>query len=92
MLKLAGSIEVRSCFPSLIWEKLVPGVITYLDTGVYLEANGERSGVLVSTGLGMFIDFFGMGTLAAYTQYYINGANVDGTKFTPLKLKFGFHF
>jgi hypothetical protein len=83
---------VRGNLPAIIREDLVPGVLFYFDSGYYNNLDGKFSGPLFSTGIGVFLDLFGLGELVVYSQYVINKQNVDGSHFTPANIDFGFHF
>ncbi len=90
--KLVGNLEVRGNLPAFIWPELIPGVLLYFDSGFYHDIIGETYGVLLTTGIGVFMDLFGFGELVVYSQYYINGTNVDGNSITPLNFELGLHF
>lgn len=91
-LKIVGNVELRGNLPALIWDDLIPGVLVYVDAGYYDNLDDTLSGPLCSTGIGLFLDFFGLGELIVYTQYLLNRTNVDGLHITPINIDFGFHF
>lgn len=96
-LKVLASNEVRFQLPSLGISSLIPGLVLFFDAGYYRFTEsalleGPEAGVLLSTGGGVFFDLFGLGEIAFYAEYFINGTKVDGTKFTPFEFFFGLHF
>jgi hypothetical protein len=91
-VKVVGNLELRGNLPSILWEDLVPGVLLYFDAGYYNDLDERFSGPLFSTGVGVFLDLFGLGELVVYSQCVINKKNVDGSHFTPVNINFGFHF
>ncbi len=90
--KVVGNLELRVNLPALIWKDLVPGLLLYFDSGYYNELNGSVLGFLFSAGGGLYLDFFNISELIVYTQYFLNGTNVNEKSFTPFRLGFGFHF
>lgn len=95
--KVAVSNELRFHLPALGHPALLPGMVLFFDAGYYrfpesAVLEGPDAGVLLSTGGGVFFDLFGLGEVAFYAEYFINGTKVDGTKFTPFEFFFGLHF
>ena len=92
-LKIGGSTELLFHLPSPGFRRLVPGALLFFDAGYYRffddESFGSGGGLLLSTGGGLFIDMFGMFELVFTMDYFLNGENIDGTRFTPLDFSMG---
>ena len=95
--KAVNSLEVRANLPALYFSDLVPGIVVFFDAGYYAQV-GEGlpspvpSGFTASTGAGVYIDVFDLGSLALYFDYRLDGTNADGTNFSAFVLEFGMHF
>ena len=94
--KAVNNLEIRANLPALYFSNLVPGIVAYFDVGYYAQV-GEGlatvpSGFLASTGAGVYIDVFDLGSLALYVDYRLDSPNADGTNLMTFKLEFGMHF
>jgi hypothetical protein len=104
-LKAVNNLEVRANllgipmpdFMSGIVPYIIPGVIAYFDCGVYDQV-GEpgigsgSSGFVAATGAGVYVEVPGVGTLLAYMEYRLDGANAAGDRLRLFVLEFGMQF
>lgn len=94
--KAVANLEARFAFPGVLDPWIVPGIVTYVDAGYYLDTEElapDSEGVAVTSGVGLSVDALGIATLVFYTQYYLNGNTVRrDSPWTPFALGFGLHF
>ena len=83
-LKIVNNLELRANLPAIYFKNLVPGLVAYFDTGFYRGYFGDpgvvKQGFLVATGVGFYLDFFGIDYLRVYLQVPLYGERVDGKK------------
>jgi len=97
-LKAVNNLELRVNLPSICWPDLVPGVVVFFDAGYYDQV-GEigtptptPSGIVASTGAGIYIDLLDLASIAAYVEYRLDSINADGQHLWPFNVEFGMHF
>ncbi|MFW5690133.1 MAG: BamA/TamA family outer membrane protein, partial [Spirochaetota bacterium] len=97
-LKAIGNVEIRNNLPAIVWPGLVPGIVLYTDTGYYLDTLAtspvadEHSGFLLSSGAGVSLELFGVASFVFYTNYLWTATSVDGERWIPFSLGFGYHY
>lgn len=97
-LKIIGNVEARANLPALIVPEIVPGALVYTDAGFYYDAEEtsptpeENSGLLLSSGVGLYVDLFDLAQLVFYTSYLWTEPSVSGTRWVPFGMGFGFHY
>jgi hypothetical protein len=96
-LKAVNNLELRANLPSVLNPDIVPGIVIFWDLGYYNQA-GESgftgaagSGVVSSTGAGVYLDFLNVARGAAYLTYRLTGVNANGSA-VKIKVEFGLHF
>ena len=96
-LKAVNSLEVRANLPAFVHPDIVPGVVLFWDLGYYDQV-GESgfigapgSGVVSSTGGGVFLDFLDLARGAAYITRRLDRVNADGSV-VNLVIEFHMHF
>jgi hypothetical protein len=47
---------------------------------------------VAGAGAGVFIDVLDLGSLAAYVEYRLDGANAEGDRLRVFVIEFGMHF
>ena len=95
--KAVCNLDLRATLPAIVHPDIVPGIVTYFDTGYYHEGNevqstANQSGFIYTTGAGVYIDLFEFATLALYAHYLLNGENADGKNLVLGELAFGLRF
>ncbi|MFP4643086.1 MAG: hypothetical protein ACLFM0_01895 [Spirochaetales bacterium] len=93
--KVAGGGELRAVLPAIARADVLPGVVAYADAGAYrglADGDREASGVAAGGGAGLSISLFDLATLVFYSQYALADTRVDGSRFTPFAIGFGYHF
>lgn len=95
--KAVCNLDLRATLPAIVHPDIVPGIVTYFDTGYYHEGGETEgpvspSGFIHTTGAGLYIDLFNFATLALYAHYYLNGENADGENLVLGELAFGLRF
>ncbi|MFP4562938.1 MAG: hypothetical protein ACLFRY_06465 [Spirochaetia bacterium] len=90
--KTSLNLDFRLNLPAIIWQGLIPGFLVYFDSGYYDYFGDRGRGLLFTTGAGVFLRIFTLGEFVVYTQYYINGENINGRSFTPISFELGLHF
>jgi hypothetical protein len=96
-LKMVNNLELRANLPALITKDIVPGFLIYFDSGFFsgiegAPANTPNQGFLFSTGAGIFINFFDLAVITAYTHILIHNVKIDGSFWTPFDIAFSLHF
>ena len=91
VFKVVNSLDLRAQGPAVLWPSLVPGAYLFLDAGYYNGFIGDPAhtpgGVLMSTGLGGYLDFFDLANVTAYLAFPLIGSRVDGAS-----IALSFHF
>jgi len=93
-----ANLELRASLPSIGLPLIIPGVVLFTDAGYYVDTeklsplDDENSGLLLSSGVGLSIDFFATAQFVFYTAYTWTETNVRGEQWVPFALGFGFHF
>jgi len=93
--KAVNNLEVRVLGPALFLPDIVPGLVVYLDAGIFGSAGApgpDAWGFVASTGAGVFVDLFGFAQLTGYLHYRLVGENADGSALTPFAIDFGLKF
>lgn len=93
--KAVNNLEIRVLGPALVIPDIVPGLVTYLDAGVFGSAGSpgpDAWGFVATTGAGVFVDFFGFAQITGYLQYRLVGENANGSALTPFALDFTLKF
>jgi hypothetical protein len=76
----------------------VPGIVVFTDGAYYADTDAvspeteQNTGVLLSSGAGLSIDLFDVAALVFYSAYAWTETNVEGGRWVPFALGFGFHF
>lgn len=91
-LKGVFNIEARLNLPALFIKDIVPVLRVVFDSGYYNELDGVHQGLLFTTGGQFGINFFDFVVPSIGFFYFINGENVDRSRFMIFDLAFGFHF
>ena len=101
-LKAAGNVELRVNLPTISFGRrfpdLIPGFLVYTDAGYFNDLDGmspspdEQSGLLFSSGGGVYVDVRGIAEIIFYTNALWSPATIEGAHWVPLELGFGFHF
>ncbi len=97
-LKILGNMEIRANLPAIVLPQIVPGLVLYTDVGYFLDEQDvspqseERSGFLLSSGAGFYLDLFAAAELVFYTNYLWMEPDVEGSRWVPFSLGFGFHY
>ena len=93
--KIAGGAELRAVLPAIARADVLPGLVAYADAGAYrglADSDSSASGVAAAGGAGVSISLFDLATLVFYSQYALADELVDGSRFTPFAIGFGYHF
>ncbi|HNY20872.1 MAG TPA: hypothetical protein PKO22_01855 [Treponemataceae bacterium] len=96
--KLAGSLELRCNLPAVYRSDILVGTLAFLDAGYYAAPPGMpkqsalQSGTYVTTGLGVYLDVFDKGYIAAYSTVMLNAVNYQNKYWEPLSFELGLHF
>jgi len=95
--KVAGNAELRAVLPAVLRPDLLPGAVAYFDAGYYsglpnAPDGPEQSGLLASTGLGLSVSLFDLATFVFYSHVALTEQTIDGTRWTPFAIGFGYHF
>ena len=96
--KGVANFDLRLEFPALADGLLESGIVTFVDGGFFDDTQNispvrsDHSGTAWSTGIGVSGGIRNLATLVIYTEFYVNGTNIDGTAWTPIGLGFGLHF
>jgi outer membrane protein assembly factor BamA len=95
--KAFNSIELRANLPAIFLPDLVPGMVAFLDMGVYDQVgepgiSSPSPGFVAGTGVGVYIDVLDLGSLAAYVEYRLDAANAEGDRLRVFVIEFGMHF
>ena len=90
--KAVFNADLRFNLPSLVLPDILPVLRLTFDAGYYNELNAIHSGVLLTTGGEIGINFFNFVVPSVGFYYFINGENVDRSRFMIFDLAFGFHF
>jgi hypothetical protein len=94
--KAVNNLELRANLPALFHPDLVPGVVVFLDAGVYGQVgepgiSSPRSGFVAGTGAGVYLDVLDRGNLGAYVEYRLDAANAAGDRLrTVIELRMHF--
>jgi hypothetical protein len=104
-LKAVNNLEVRANLLAIpmpdflagFVPDVIPGVIAYFDCGLYDQVgepgiSSGPSGFVAATGAGVFVEVPGFGTLLAYMEYRLDGANAAGEHLRLFVLEFGMQF
>lgn len=97
-VKAVGNFEVRANLPAIVLPQIVPGLLIYTDGGYFFDEQQtspnerENSGILLSSGLGLFLDLFDAAQFVFYTNYLWTETSVTGDRWVPFSLGFGFHY
>jgi hypothetical protein len=104
-LKAVNNLEVRANLPALPMPRfvawavpyVVPGVLAYFDAGAYDQVgepgiSSPASGLVASTGGGLFVEVPGLGTILAYAEYRLDRVNAAGDRLRLFVLEFGMQF
>ena len=93
--KIVNNLEIRANLPALYYQNLVPGVLAYVDAGYYngfeKDPGENKQGFLCSTGLGVYLDGFGIEYVRMYINFPLIGDRVDGKNYA-LDVNFSLHF
>lgn len=91
--KFVNNLELRLNLPTLFVDGLIPGVSGYFDVGGYsglpTSTAANDSGMLYSTGAGAFLSFKGVGEIALYKDFWLNGTPYKASDF---RIALGLHF
>lgn len=93
--KAVNNLEVRVLGPAIAGPDIVPGLVAYLDAGVFGSAGApgpQAWGFVASTGAGLFVDVLGFAQLTGYLHYRLVGENADGSALTPFAIDFTLKF
>ena len=97
-VKAIANVEVRAGLPAIARPLIVPGLVLYTDAGLFFDEestspiDAENSGTLISSGAGFSLDLFDVFSLVFYTNLLWNRTNVEGDRWVPFALGFGFHY
>ncbi len=86
-LKAVNNLELRLTLPALFTPVIVPGVLVYVDAGWFRQV-GEgpalaATGIVASTGAGVFLNVFDFAQLVGYLHYRLVGTNADEGRLFP---------
>jgi hypothetical protein len=76
--KAVNNLEVRLVGPALFLPAIVPGLVAYVDAGLFGSAGApgpEAWGFVASTGAGVFLDLFNFAQFTLYIHYRLVGVN-----------------
>lgn len=93
--KVVNNLEVRMLGPALVIPDIVPGLVAYLDAGIFGSAGSpgpDAWGFVASTGAGVFVDFFGFAQITLYLEYRLLGLNADEQALTFPAIDFTLKF
>ena len=96
--KAITNLELRASLPSIILPSIIPGLVVFTDAGYFNDLDSaspvesQDSGLLLSSGAGLSIDFFDLAALVFYTSFAWTGDTRSGEIWNPLGIGFGFHF
>ncbi len=90
--KTVANLEVRANLPALCVPEAIPGIYVFLDCGYYDFIDFSESGLVASTGFGVFFSLGSAFTLTLETQVLLNDEKVNGDRWTPVCLDCTFHF
>jgi len=91
-LKTVFNADLRVNGPSIIWPELIPGLVGYLDWGLYGDLPGLKSGSIFSGGYGLYIDLFTLAHIVFYQDFWFNGTVLVAEKFPGVRIGFGIHY
>ena len=80
--KAVNNLEVRVVGPALFIPAIVPGLVAYVDTGIFGSGRfpgPEAWGFVASTGTGIYLDLFNFAQFTLYLHYRLVGVNADGS-------------
>jgi hypothetical protein len=92
--KTVNNLEVRVLGPALFLPTIVPGLVAYVDAGIFGSAGSPGPaawGFVATTGAGLFVDFFGFAQITVYFYARLVGENADADAF-PYILDFTLKF
>ncbi len=92
--KTVNNLEVRVLGPALFIPAIVPGLVAYVDAGIFGSAGSPGPaawGFVATTGAGVFVDFFGFAQITVYLYERLVGENADTDAF-PYILDFTLKF
>lgn len=94
-LKILNNLEIRMNLPAVHSKSLIPGFLTYFDSGFYrgytYDPGELKQGFLCSTGFGAYIDVFGVEYVRFYVHFPLVGDRVDGKQMVT-DINFSLHF
>jgi len=94
-LKIVNNIELRANLPAIYFKNLVPGLVAYFDAGYYRGYFGDpgelKQGFLCATGVGFYLDLFGVEYFRLYLQFPLYGERIDA-KAMKIDVNFALHF
>jgi hypothetical protein len=99
-LKIVNNVDLRFTLPSLLRSDrlprdLVPGFLLFFDlgygAGFWGDPSGTPGGILGSTGAGIYLHLFDVGSAVGYVSFPVIGSRLDGQP-VALDLKFRLHF
>jgi len=84
-LKLINNLELRVVGPAIAWPDLEPALFVFLDTayydGYFQQPANTASGVLGSTGAGIYVNVFDLADLNLYVAFPFAGARINGSPY-----------
>ncbi len=96
-LKAVFNTELRLNGPSLLLSSLVPGLLVHYDAGYFVDTRGvsatpdDGSGFVHSAGAGAYLEIGGAAQIIFYTHVLLSEESLDGRRWVPFGLGFGFH-
>ncbi len=90
--KAVCNIELRTNLPAVIRPDIVPGIVVYFDAGYYNLINVDEDGILLSTGIGIYVYVFDFTSIVVYTHFPLSRELVTGGNWVPFALDLGFQF
>lgn len=89
------SFELRDPFDLPLIDRtvvLVPGLLAFVDGGLYDGLLGQDTGAVLSAGFGAYLTVMKYGTLAVYNNYWLVGASSHKSVAVPWTIELGMHF
>lgn len=96
-LKVGAGGELRAVLPAIGRPDILPGLVAYVDGGFWrgLEeapADEREWGTALASGAGASISLFDLATLVFYSRWALDEKLVDGSRWDPFAIGFGYHF
>jgi hypothetical protein len=92
--KTVLNIEYRMNLPAFkIIDSFTPGIFVFFDSGYFNYVYYPESGLLFSTGIGVYLNLWGLTTVNACTIFPLSRPRIDGSSYwVPFYIELDVHF